>query len=136
MREIKFRARVKGNWVGKKEGEWEYFTLHDFVDSRLFGDSIDCLTLNHIDFETLGEWTGLLDKNGKEIYEGDIVRLGETIYKVGIGGYFSKNSCGWGVHYISSNPDEFAIEASPMGSEKYIEVIGSIYENPELLEAK
>jgi uncharacterized phage protein (TIGR01671 family) len=77
------------------------------------------------------QFTGLHDKNGKEIYEGDILRIehpykdreyiGEVVYEYYMfmvnGFYFT--------HY--DNPSDAFEEM------KYVEVIGNIYENPELL---
>ena len=74
------------------------------------------------DIKTLGQYTGLKDLNGKEIYEGDIVR---TIEKSGV--WLSE------VRYVV---DCFCAGLHTISSYKDIEVIGNIYENPELLEDK
>jgi len=85
------------------------------------------------DYETLMQYTGLKDKNDVEIYEGDICRcLGGSefnghyeynrIYEVkwqGSGLEMMIDDCGYGWNYSSGF--------------EYIEVIGNIYENPELL---
>ncbi len=82
-----------------------------------------------VDAETVGQFTGLLDKNGKEIYEGDIILLGKNktytaqiVYRndslriYSVGGYFIDD-----LDYIR----QCGIE--------YCEVIGNIHDNPELL---
>src|SRR5258708_5411404 len=70
------------------------------------------------------EFTGLLDKNGKEIYESDWVRAGGTLFTVI---WHKQGAC---FRYY----DGFDTE-SPMNYDD-TEVIGNIYENPNLLERK
>ncbi|MCK5132415.1 MAG: hypothetical protein KAR40_09735 [Candidatus Sabulitectum sp.] len=81
----------------------------------------------------LMQFTGLLDKNGKEIYEGDVVKLGrlpteeepeddENIAEV----IFSKGQF-WCTHY------GFPVHSWACNDKCFIEVVGNIYENPELL---
>ena len=91
------------------------------------------------------QYTGLKDKNGKEVYEGDII---VTRYSGGDrkGQIYYGDVIKWGVYNIGCNGYEYPMEVvGPYVKEEYLyglmieersEIIGNIYENPELLDEK
>ena len=76
---------------------------------------------------TLGQYTGLTDRNGKKIFEGDIVRCNNEIFVIG---YYESFAA-----YTLKSPCNMR-QAPPITSitTRNFEVIGNIYDNPELLE--
>ena len=118
MREIKFRAWDKGLKVMNKQYMWggRYLIEH--------GQDLGCVLGNTDRFEIM-QYTGLKDKNGKEIYEGDIVRTAlyglrdcEVVFMKA--GFYLLLDTGIGTNLY------------PM-SDVGMEIIGNIYETPELL---
>jgi len=115
MRQIKFRA-----W-DKSSGQMANFTLSDITDmgTEVFGGTPD-VTYWDLDEVEIMQFTGLLDKNGKDIYEGDIIT--------------DANGSKWEIKFGDGNFGCFY----PNGewhkpTKDFREVIGSIYQNPELL---
>lgn len=127
MRKIKFRGKRLDN------GEWvfgNYIKVTPYKDDD--GHRIctqDTWDIHPVEFETVGQYTGLKDKNGKEIYEGDIVET-SLLGKLWIIGY--KNGA-FILSYENSNIHLLYDCTIENGKIDFIEIIGNIYENPELL---
>jgi len=77
------------------------------------------------------QYTGLKDKNGKEIYEGDIIDNGHFKTQV----YWNEHTCSWS--HKSTNVDDalyiYIASNTTFDQELLFEIIGNIYENPELI---
>lgn len=126
MREIKFRA-----W-DKTENKM----ARSVEDLRFNSKGLYGVALNHMGFEfrrrvkdvILEQYTGLKDKNGKEIFEGDIVRTQEGDIQE-VRWVNQELTYGTFVAFIaySKKPPH------AMGLSKSDEIIGNIHENPELL---
>ena len=129
MREILFRGREKGGtkWF---EGDMSYL-VHDKCACYIFPpDGYDSPDRYEVDPYTVGQYTGLTDKNGVKIFEGDIVKYGDTIHLVV---FEQRNKTAYfGLVYST-------LETLPFGHYqdlRQIEVIGNIYDNQELMEDK
>lgn len=112
MREILFRARCINN------GQWVYGYYSCDSGKYHFIKSIDDYLDYRIDPYTLGQFTGLHDKNGKKIFEGDILKYYKAIIYV----TFSLGE----FHAIDCDNNRYCIV------QDYVETIGNIHDNPDL----
>ncbi|MDE6493087.1 MAG: YopX family protein [Bacteroidales bacterium] len=122
-REIKFRGKRLDN------GEWVYGFLadEDYINDI---NSIDLSSIE-VDPATVSQYTGLKDCNGKEIYEGDIIKLdlfNHLLFVVDFveGAFCLKNGDGY---YTDINYIQHA-------GINQAELVGNIHDNPALLEGK
>ena len=122
MRGIKFRAWIRcGEW--EKSGDAQKYEMCYDLAFEDFEPINDLLA----GVENLMQYTGLHDKNGKEIYEGDAIKDEEDCKFSVVWGY---HNCGF---YLESAEDnEYNVEMVYVLNNK-VEIIGNIYENPELL---
>lgn len=124
-REIKFRAWDNANneWLNKADSE--QLAMH--LDGSYGLDRGWIIAKPDL---TIEQYTGLKDKNGKEIYEGDIILAF---------GFCRKYAVEWSEKYAAFETiDLIDGEMGPSieFTAKYATVIGNIHENPELLEDK
>lgn len=137
MREILFRGKSKDN------GKWVEGFYHCVTDNYTPKNIHYITTFKRIDNgeivltgpfevipETVGQYTGLKDKNGRKIFEGDIVRYGTDIYEVVFG-----TRCGCGYFGIKMSHIE-TWNFCNITPANLMEIIGNIHDDPELLKGE
>lgn len=120
MREILFRGKRDEiqEWV---EGD---LLIDSCKDVSIRADH--CTLYYDIIPETVGQYTGLTDKNGKKIFEGDIVKIRGEIRYI----FYGISS------FRHTNYGEYAAELRDVNTGRECEIIGNIHDNPELLNNK
>ena len=135
MRTIKLRAKRLDN------GEW----LYGYYHKRVGG--VECIIemkpnkygkveyiVNQVDPNTVGQFTGLIDKNGKEIYEGDIVKTilhdsrRQMFFKV----IYAMDYCGFELQEYGRYSGGYLWNFDDFDEGSLI-IIGNIHDNPELI---
>lgn len=139
-----FRGKRKdnGEWIEgflyiTHSGEYEISSYDEELDT----ERITCIVIP----ETVGQCTGLKDKNGKLIFEGDVVKLVDATNGIEWNGYivfgnpYGEYNWGWNIMRISGDSNVNTnillwVEMEEIGV--FCEVIGNIHDNPELLEVQ
>lgn len=149
-RKIKFRGKRLS------DGEWIYGDLLHNVDCvkiREWEADVNQIPKSYVvDENTIGQYTGLKDKNGKEVYEGDIVCFdGYMTADDSLGfepnGYiYDKDSVhcvlwdnvlgGWTLNFDEDEEWKYKRDTRGLLCDQKCEVIGNIHDNPELLKTK
>lgn len=108
-----------GEWV---EGDLVHsvYKINDICVGK-YGNEVG---MHQVDESTICQCTGLKDKNGKLIWENDIVKIGGVVYIC----FWNESNFEWG---FKNNAEDFGVAYV---SSDEINVIGSVIDNPELLE--
>lgn len=128
MREYLFHGQRVDN------GEWVYGSpiFQDAYVLIRFWNSEEFEYEEHLVApESVGEWTGLTDKNGKKIFEGDILEFSDRLVYV----FWHAHLGCWDCQFLKYTNKEAGIDdMSPINWDCKSKVIGNIHDNPELLE--
>ena len=123
MRTIKFRGLDRAN------GYWLYGSLVIVGDNYhiIEEEGTEAHEYNEVDEESVGQFTGLHDKLGNEVYEGDLLSRNTGLtYQV----YWNNNESGFNMKNTSWADDDCPMNFYNV--EERFEVIGNIHDNPEL----
>lgn len=129
MRAIKFRGKAN-------DGRWIYGGLvySDDIEPAIYfevGNKVKRMEWAYVDPATIGQFTGLHDKNGKEIFEGDIIKTDSAF--IGVVRWSA-----FGYFFIFCEGDKIdPMDYSTLGYMLHacaFEIIGNVFDNPELLE--
>ena len=135
MREILFRGKTK-------QGEWVQGDLSQHKTGKRFIKCGSATSSFEVIPETIGQYTGLTDKNGTKIFEGDILSIARK--SDGIGSYYYPplkypvnvfvcwDMCAWCWETICK--EKYYICFPDAWCHFECEIIGNIHDNPELLE--
>lgn len=142
MREILFRGKLKTDNGEYKKGDWVYGDFVTLIDGK--EKHLHIYGKGEVKAETVGQYTGLIDKNGTKIFEDDIVKCTDTfsdyefIAVVMFGNPKGEYNWGFQLNRISganANTDILLwVDVEETGA--FIEIIGNIHDNPELLESE
>lgn len=147
MRDILFRGKAINRHKGGeyrtkyKNGDWVYGLLERHYNERFKFPAemrnTDGVSGIQVDYKTIGQFTDLTDKNGKKIFEGDIIIYNDNENADGEGEFsivvwYDDDVVGFALEHHSPSCEVY-YECEWAQSCCYYEVIGNVHDNPELL---
>lgn len=135
-RTIKFRGKRldNGEWV---YGDLEYNRAKNIARIHTYDEDGEYLIQHSVDPATVGQFTGLLDKNGKEIYEGDILLLNTTGLREHCIVEWNSEKAGWCISLKVAGKWTLGVRAlGAWMNEADFRIQGNRFDNPELLNEK
>lgn len=121
---------IKFRLLDRDRDEWEYVSILDLING-------DTSNLTDVDLDTIGQFIGLKDKNGKDIYNGDIINAhrNDANFPLNYVVVFNEKELCFRMRWVGrfKAGDGFYDESLLFNAYKVFEVIGNIHQNPELL---
>ena len=132
-REILYRGKCidNGEWVEGYFVKYQPCASEEKIIYGIVPEYASALYLNEIDPSTVGQYTGLTDKNGVKIFDGDVCIFQNA--------FSSKPHIGAVRYYANAKPisddGQYSVDLAECNSED-LEIIGNIHDNPEMLGGK
>ena len=135
MREILFRGkRIAGHRDNTKDGTMLYGSL--FIDKKgqpkikWYDEHFGTAMTSNVASNTVGQFTGLVDMNGKKIFEKDVGRryLDKNRFDLMLVAYNEGTAS-----FVLGHSDDLEYYDTLMNAHIYCEVVGNVYDNPELM---
>lgn len=135
MRTIKFRIYNKktSKWIHGPNARHDLDGVNLFGETILFGELLNGVSVQDLNDIVALQFTGLKDKNGREIFEGDIIRFQTEDNPEDLQWELSEVKFESGAFCLSNKYFQYIHEFIMSDGTTEMEIVGNIFDNPELL---